>query len=336
MIDGNLFGGIDPAVALMIASAVIATVCLAIFGGVLIFGEQRHTSKRLSGVVQRWQPGAVADGSPSLRISQKDSSLPSIDRILKRILPRREMLRRRLRRTGMSISVAQYVSGCVVSGVVSGLVQVGLFDVGLPAAILGATASGIALPHAFVGYLGRRRQKKFTEQFPEGIDLIVRGLRSGLPVIESIMTVAREMPKPCGTEFQTISDSVRFGQTLEDALWDAVPRIDTPEFKFFVVSIAVQRETGGNLAETLENLSDVLRSRRQMKMKIKAMASEPKASAWILGSLPFIMFGIIFFVNTGYVMTLFTDPRGTTLIGFGLLSQTIGILIMAKMVRFEI
>lgn len=332
----SVFNTMDPAVALMIASAVVATVALAIFGGVLLFGEHRHTSKRLTHVVQRWQPGVSVDGKASLRISQKDSSLPSIDRMLKRILPRREMLRRRLRRTGMSISVGQYVFGCVATGFFSGLVQVGLFDVALPVAILGATASGLAVPHLLVGHLGRRRQKKFTAQFPEGIDLIVRGLRSGLPVIESIMTVAREMPKPVGSEFQTISDSVRFGQTLEDALWDAVPRIDTPEFKFFVVSIAVQRETGGNLAETLENLSDVLRSRRQMKMKIKAMASEPKASAWILGSLPFIMFGIIFFVNTGYVMTLFTDPRGTTLIGFGLLSQTIGILIMAKMVRFEI
>lgn len=334
--ENSLFATIDPAVALMIASAVIATVCIAVFGGVLIFGEHRQTNKRMTNMVQRWQPGVIVNGAPSMRISQKDSALPSIDKILKRVLPRREMLRRRLRRTGRSISVGQYVFACFGTGLISGLAQVFLFDVAVPVAVLGAIASGIALPHGFVGYLGRRRQKKFTAQFPEGIDLIVRGLRSGLPVIESIMTVAREMPKPVGTEFQTISDSVRFGQTLEDALWDAVPRIDTPEFKFFVVSIAVQRETGGNLAETLENLSEVLRSRRQMKMKIKAMASEPKASAWILGSLPFIMFGIIFFVNTGYVMTLFTDPRGTTLIGFGLLSQTIGILIMAKMVRFEI
>lgn len=336
MMNGPLFGNIDPAIALMIASAVIATVCIAVFGGVLIFGEQRQINRRMRLVTQRWQPGVVVNGSPNLRISQKDSALPSLDKVLKRLLPRREMLRRRLRRTGMSISVGQYVFGCIATGTVAGLIAGGVFDRSLPVAILGGVAAGVSLPHSFVGYLGRRRQKKFTAQFPEAIDLIVRGLKSGLPVIESIMTVAREMPKPVGIEFQTISDSVRFGQTLEDALWDAVPRIDTPEFKFFVVSIAVQRETGGNLAETLQNLSDVLRSRRQMKMKIKAMASEPKASAWILGSLPFIMFAIIFFVNTGYVMTLFTDPRGTTLIGFGLLSQFIGIVIMAKMVRFEI
>lgn len=331
-----MFGSVDPSVAVMIASVVLATVCISVVGGILVFGEQRQTNKRMAVMMRRWQPRVAADGTPTVRLAQYDSSLPTVDRILKRLLPRREMLRRRLRRTGRAITVGQYLVGCVVVGVLAGLAMFSLFGMSGPVSVLGGCAAGVALPHLFVGHLGRRRQKKFTSQFPEAIDLIVRGLRSGLPVVESIMTVAREMPKPVGAEFQTISDAVRFGQTLEDALWDAVPRIDTPEFKFFVVSIAVQRETGGNLAETLENLADVVRKRRQMKMKIKAMASEPKASAWILGSLPFIMFGIIFFVNTGYVMTLFIDPRGSTLIGFGLLSQFIGVAIMAKMVRFEI
>ncbi|MBO6782409.1 MAG: type II secretion system F family protein [Alphaproteobacteria bacterium] len=336
MTMSTMFGTYDPGVLLMIAGLAVAVAAVVLFGGIMVFGGQRQTNRRLNEIAQRWQPNASAPGAPTVRISQKDSSLPSVDKLLKQLLPRRDMLRRRLRKTGYGISVGQYVMSCVAVGAVSGLIQVFFFGVAAPVAILGAVASGLALPHMTVGWLGLRRQKKFTSQFPEAIDLIVRGLRSGLPVIESIMTVAQEMPKPVGEEFRTIADAVRFGQTLEDALWDAVPRIDTPEFKFFVVAIAVQRETGGNLAETLENLSDVLRKRRQMKKRIKAMASEPKASAWILGCLPFIMFAIIFFVNTGYVMTLFTDPRGPTLIGFGLLSQFIGIAIMAKMVRFEI
>tara|TARA_R110002110_G_scaffold260260_1_gene475859 strand:+ start:44601 stop:45608 length:1008 start_codon:yes stop_codon:yes gene_type:complete len=334
--EGTMFGTVDLSVAVMVASVVLATVCLSVVGGILVFGEQRQTNKRLTSVMRRWESRVAADGTPTLRLSQHDSSLPSIDRILKRLLPRREMLLRRLRRTGRSISVGQYLVSCIVVGVLIGSAMSFLFAFSTPVSILGGAASGMLLPHMFIGYLGNRRQRVFTGQFPEAIDLIVRGIRSGLPVVESIMTVAREMPKPVGQEFQTITDAVRFGQTLEDALWDAVPRIDTPEFKFFVVSITVQRETGGNLGETLENLADVLRKRGQMKQRIKAMASEPKASAWILGSLPFIMFGIIFFVNTGYVMTLFTDPRGSTLIGFGLASQFTGIAIMAKMVRFEI
>ena len=153
---------------------------------------------------------------------------------------------------------------------------------------------------------------------------------------ESIRIVGQEFNGPVGTEFSLISDRVRFGQQLEDALWDAVKRIDLPDFKFFVVSLSVQRETGGNLAETLENLSNILRQRRQMKLKIKAMSSEARASAMILGALPFLMFSIMLLINSEYVMTLFTDPRGLIMVGFGLACLALGVGIMWKMVRFEI
>ena len=172
--------------------------------------------------------------------------------------------------------------------------------------------------------------------FPDAIDLMVRGLRSGLPVIESVAAAGRELADPVGTEFRRIADAVRFGQALEDAMWDTAARLDTPEFKFFVISLAVQRETGGNLAETLGNLSDILRRRRQMRLKIKAMSSEARASAMILGSLPFIMFAIIYLMNPGYEAMLFTDPRGRIMLFGGLLLMGAGIAVMRKMVRFEI
>ena len=113
-------------------------------------------------------------------------------------------------------------------------------------------------------------------------------------------------------------------------------RLDTPEFKFFAISLSVQKETGRNLAETLGNLSDILRRRKQMKLKIKAMSSEARASAYILGSLPFLMFGILFFVNQDYVMTLAIDPRGQMVAIVGMVMMTLGLAVMAKMVRFEI
>ena len=181
-----------------------------------------------------------------------------------------------------------------------------------------------------------RRLKLFTEQFPDAIDLIVRGVKSGLPVPESIRTVGAEMRDPVAAEFRTVAERVRIGQALEDALWAAAERVDTPEFRFFVVSLSVQRETGGNLAETLENLSDLLRRRRQMQLKIKAMSSEARASALILGSLPFLMFAIMALLNPGYVFTLFSDPRGIMMVAAGLGSLVVGVAVMAKMVRFEI
>ncbi|MDE0412480.1 MAG: type II secretion system F family protein, partial [Gammaproteobacteria bacterium] len=201
---------------------------------------------------------------------------------------------------------------------------------------LGACVTGFALPHLFVSHLCRRRQRAFTDQFPEGIELIIRGLRTGQPLIESAAYMAREMPKPIGPEFQGIVDSVRLGNTLDDALRAALLRIDTPEFRFFATAVTIQQTTGGNLAETLGNLADMLRKRQQMKQRIKAIVSEPKASAWILGSLPFIMFAILFIVEASYVMTLFDDPRGHLLVGLALLSQFIGVVIMVRMVKFKI
>jgi tight adherence protein B len=119
-------------------------------------------------------------------------------------------------------------------------------------------------------------------------------------------------------------------------LWEAARRLDIPEFNFFVISLSIQRETGGNLAETLANLSDILRRRRQMRQKVKAMSSEAKASAYILGSLPFGMFGIVYCVNPGYASMLLTDPRGLVMFGGGLVSLGIASVVIAKMIRFEI
>ena len=160
--------------------------------------------------------------------------------------------------------------------------------------------------------------------------------KSGLPASESIRVVGQEIADPVGVEFREVSDQIKFGKTMTDALWAVSPRIDTPEFRFFIISLSIQQETGGNLAETLENLAHVLRRRKQLKLKIKALSSEAKASAYIIGSLPFIMFAILLMMNYGYASMLYKDPRGLMLVGCGLLSYAIGIGVMAKMVRFEV
>lgn len=334
---GELLRAGDLTTVVIIGAVVVATLAIVLVLVLSLSDEQRRSRRRIAQVVEGSRSVKLSSSAAaSLRRAQYDTAMPTVEKLLKQVLPRPELLRQRLTRSGLSTSIGQYVGACIVVGIVAGLIALFLLHRTLPLAILIGIGIGFLLPHLFIGMLTSRRQKVFTDQFPEAIDLIVRGLRSGLPVIESINVVGREMDKPIGVEFTTVADAVKFGMTLEDALADAVPRIDTTEFKFFVVALAVQRETGGNLAETLENLSDVLRKRRQMKKRIKAMASEPKASAWILGCLPFIMFLIIFFVNTSYVMQLFSDPRGHMLIGAGLISQSIGTLIMIKMVRFEI
>ena len=195
------------------------------------------------------------------------------------------------------------------------------------ALVLGIFA-GVALPWKTIGYLISRRIKQFTSKFPDAIELLVRGLRSGLPISETMGVVGAEVPGPVGVEFRLIADRMKIGRTMEAALQETADRLGTPEFQFFVITLQIQRETGGNLAETLSNLADVLRKRSQMKLKIKAM--------YIIGALPFIVFGLIWMVNNEYMRKFFSDERLMIAGGGGLVWMGIGAYIMKQMINFEI
>lgn len=250
-------------------------------------------------------------------------------------LSKMDMLSIRLDRTGKNWSIKQFF---IVCGGLTILLSGGLLIQGAPLllCIFGGLAVGAGLPHMVVSFLIGRRVGKFTASFPDAIELLVRGLRSGLPVTETIGVVAKEMDGPVGEEFTKVVDRIKIGRTMEDALGESAKRLDTAEFKFFCITLAIQRETGGNLAETLANLADVLRKRSQMKLKIKAMSSESKASAYIVGSLPFIVFALVWSVNPTYLAGFFYEER-LIIAGLGGLTwMSIGVFIMAKMVNFEI
>lgn len=246
-----------------------------------------------------------------------------------------EALELRLHRTGKGWTLSQYM---YVSG---GLALAVLLIVYLKtgAALLALVAGlfvGAGLPHMMVSRAINKRVDNFTNRLPDALDLLVRGLRSGLPVTETLGVVATELPGPVGEEFKLVTDRIKVGRSMEEALQDTADRLNMPEFNFFCITLAIQRETGGNLAETLSNLSDVLRKRAQMKLKIKAMSSESKASAYIVGSLPFIVFALIYWINPSYLKQFFVDER-LIIAGLGGLTWLgIGSFIMAKMVNFEI
>ena len=200
------------------------------------------------------------------------------DSFAKRFIPNPALLQLRLTQTGRTWTLAQYVLASVglTAAVIVGLAFKGVpLLLALPPGLL----VGLGLPHIVVSKMIKRRVTKFTVRFPDAIELMVRGLRSGLPISETIGIVADELPEPVGTEFRSVADKMRIGRTMEAALQETADRLGTPEFQFFVITLAIQRETGGNLAETLSNLADVLRKRSQMKLKIRAMSSESKASA---------------------------------------------------------
>ncbi len=295
----------------------------------------RASARRLTGVRERHAgtAGSVAMEAQIRRVTARSAS--GMDIAASRFLPNPALLQKRLNMTGKNWTLSQY-----------GLVTLGLILV--PAALLYLNGApiwlalffslflGVGLPHKVVGFFIKRRIAKFTSKFPDAIELLVRGLRSGLPITETMGVVGQEVDGPVGEEFRSVSDKMKIGRTLDAALQETADRLGTPEFQFFCITIAIQRETGGNLAETLANLADVLRKRAQMKLKIKAMSSESKASALIVGALPFIVFGLVWFINNNYMLNFFKDERLMVAGGGGLIWMALGAFIMAKMVNFEI
>ncbi len=310
----------------------------ASFAGILLLsmflfdGGRRKEKQRIERLRQRGRGGEVA---PELKLRRNSHDKRMIDDLMRRFLPRPELLRERLKRTGRKIGLGTYGLSCLGIGLIA---SIAIYFTGLSWVfiVFGSILVGLWFPHLFVGVMAGRRAMRFTVLFPEAIGLMVRSIKSGLPITESFQIVGNEITDPVGMEFRMVSDQIKLGQPIDKVLWDAAQRVHTPEMKFLVVTLSVQRETGGNLAETLENLDNILRRRRQMRLKIKAMSSEAKASAMIIGSLPFLMMTTLTIINYDYISLLFTHPTGHMLLGIAAGMMGTGIVVMAKMVKFEI
>jgi tight adherence protein B len=319
---------------IMLGAGMLGVLALMLFavGGP---STSKAQVRRLESVRERHSKSTEVAAQAQLKRILQNRSQSRMDGLAQRLIPKPALLRRRLEQTGRSWTLSQFALASIGLGAA---VAILLLLKGMPtilAASLGLFGA-IGIPHFVVGKLIKRRSAQFTARFPDAIELMVRGLRSGLPISETMMVVADEIPGPIGDEFRTVSDKMKIGRSMEAALQETADRVGTPEFQFFVITLAIQRETGGNLAETLANLADVLRKRAQMKLKIKAMSSESKASAWIVGSLPFIVFTMVYFINPKYMAGFFVDERLMIAGGGGLVWMGIGVFIMAKMVDFEI
>jgi tight adherence protein B len=318
----------DPMLLFLALGLGVSLLCLF-----FAFGDNKETkqAKRVERLKTRGQQ--MTRDALQLRRDQGDRG--RVDQIVRRLLPRPELLRERLQRTGKSISLGAYGAACVLT-TLAGIGGLLFGGISLMLAIPFGLLIGLWVPHYAVNFLAKRHTNNFSKHFNQAVGLMIRGIKSGLPITETFQIVGNETPDPVGAEFRQISDQIRLGHPPEQALWDAAKRIDTPELKFLVVTLSIQRETGGNLAETLENLDNVLRRRRQMRLKVKAMSSEARASAMIIGALPFVMVGILSFVNPEYIALLFTTDRGNHLLMAASGSMTFGIGVMTRMVRFDI
>ena len=317
---------------------IILLVSLIVIGGgaLLLSGPSpdRAIKRRFQVVRDRVSPSNEAVLAAQMRRTIA-ARMPSQELGITKLIPNPEKMALRLKQAGTKWTLSNFMLVNIAIAVVLAALML-LRGLPIPLALLLSLGAGFGIPHMVVSKKIARRIIAFNARFPDAIDLLVRGLRSGLPIAETLQAASTEIPGPVGIEFRQVIERIRIGKSMDAALQESADTMGTPEFQFFCITLAIQRETGGNLAETLANLSEVLRKRAQMKLKIKAMSSEAKASAWIVGALPFIVFALIYLMNPDYLAGFFTNPT-LMITGLGGLTwMGIGVFIMSRMVNFEI
>ena len=299
----------------------------------LLSGERKAESRRAS--IARSEPAAArqADKSQRSRREQVEGSLKELD--ARRKKEKSVPLSVRIAQAGLTWTPQKFwiISGIFGRGGIRGSrIVVGGYLLG--AAVM-AFATGLGLPRWLLGFLKKRREKAFLKALPDAVDVIVRGIKAGLPLFESIKVVAADAPEPLKSEFLAIIETQTIGMPLGEACARLYERMPLPEANFFGIVIAIQQKSGGNLSEALGNLSKVLRDRKKMAEKIQAMSMEAKASAGIIGSLPPIVMLLVWISTPDYIALLWTHPIGQFMLVGCVCWMTIGVLVMKKMINFD-
>jgi tight adherence protein B len=278
-------------------------------------------------------PEAPAGSADSLFRTATTGPVPLIDRVAKHAV-KGLAVERWVEQSGLKLTISGLFMIALGLGVLCAMIAMGIDHHWWSA--VGGFVAGVAMPFAFVKSRRTARMNKFEEQFPEALDLMARSIRAGHAFGAGLKMVSDELHDPVGPEFRKSFEEQNFGLSMKESLNNLAMRVPLLDVRFFATAVLIQRETGGNLAETLENLETILRKRQQMRLKIKAMSSEATASALIIGSLPFVMATLMSFVSPAYLSTLFTDPLGRLMLAGGGGSLLVGVVIMRQMVRFEI
>jgi tight adherence protein B len=313
---------------------VLAVLAAMVLLGAALFWVLRAERRRET-VQQRLQ--AIATGGPS-------AAAPGPS--LRRPLPRRRLrgflllpaapwarLDAAFAATGNRIGLPHLVLVGVIAAAIVVLLATRLMGFGSAVVTLLGGAAAVAAPIFLLRLAQSRYQNRFLNVFPDALDLVGRAVKAGLPVVDAMEVAAREIQEPVGGEFRRTLDQMRIGVELEDALQQTGARIRVPDFQFFVSAIALQRRTGGSLAETLANLSNIIRRRKELRLRVRALTAESKASAAVLGILPFVVAGVLYLLNRDLMSVLFTDPRGRFMVGLAFFSLATGIAVMAAIIR---
>jgi len=318
----------------------VAVMLVLAFGGVAyaFAGGDDKTKKRVTAVTN---PGGKARGRVSTAAENQAQKRKNVAAMLKDVeknraaKKERPTMRRRLEQAGFpKTSPKSFWMVCGILAAMAASMAIAMHQKPL-VILLAVFVVGLGLPRWVLGFLANRRKKKFTEHFANAIDVIVRSVKSGLPTNEALRIVAREAPDPVGSEFHNLVESLKVGVTLEQAMKRMMESMPTSEVSFFAIVMTIQTKSGGNLSEALGNLASVLRDRKRLQGKIKAMSSEAKASAGIIGSLPPAVMFIIYLTTPAYISKLFTEKAGNLMLAGCVFWMSCGIMVMRKMINFK-
>ena len=330
---------------------VIAIVCLAAISAgalayVLLFSKvetEKKVATRLARVKSA-EADTVKARSSRDRVQELSKRRKSVQDTLKEIERKQtetskkisgQSLKQLLPQTGFAFTLSHFIMGSVALGFV--FFCVGLFlGMSLLLALGVGFVAGVGVPRWIVNFLIKRRQEKFIQEFPNALDVMVRAIKSGLPLNDALRMISADAQEPVKSEFRRVVDSQQLGITVPEACGRMFTAMPLQEVNFFSIVITIQSQAGGNLSEALANLSKVLRERRKMRAKVSALSMEAKASAAIIGSLPFIVAFLVYMTSPDYIMILFTDMRGHLILGFSAFWMSIGIFVMRQMINFDI
>jgi tight adherence protein B len=325
----------------MLTTLIIAVLLFLILGGLgfaFAGGDSAQTkavrrAQTISGggAVAARARARTANAGPDIRRKQILQTLREQE---KRQKQASLTLNARIQQAGLETTPKTFWIVSVAIGVVALLVVLVLrqpWFLGLGAGF----AAGLGLPRWILSFLAKKRTKKFTESFSDALDIIVRGIKSGLPVHDCLRIIGAETPEPLAGEFRRLTENIGMGLSIDQALEKMYERMPTSELRFFIIVLVIQQKTGGNLAEALNNLSNVLRSRKLMREKIKALSSEALASAWIIGCLPPSVVMLITITAPTYMTKMFTDPRGNIMLMGAAIWMCVGVFTMKKMINFK-
>jgi tight adherence protein B len=324
----------DPA----LLAAVLAFVAIGGAGIVFAGGANQPATaskrvKAVAGAVKVDRRKQAQDIAALKRRQTTQEALKELSNTEKQSRKRRFSIKGMIAQAGINLSPTMFWVFAGIAGAV--LAFVGLMVQGPIGAAMGFFIGLFGLPRWVLGMLVSGRQKKFANQLADAIDVIVRGVKSGLPLNQCLRIIAAESPEPLRTEFQNLCDSQAMGVPLDQSMQRMYDRMPLAEVNFFSIVLVIQQKTGGNLSESLGNLSSVLRSRKLMKEKVKALSAEAKASAMIIGALPMIVMAMVYFTRPAYLAVLFEDPMGHLILLGAAVMMSMGIFIMHKMVNFK-